>query len=181
MTNDDKVVAVYSAHEAAESDVRTLRKSGFDVTQLSIVVNDYRFEERVVGFYETHDRVRDWGVYGVLWGGVLGLLLGFDFSMSSREGFGFGLIAEPLTLGVGAAACVGGLSAFSAGIYSKILPEDSVLKYSVSIEPVDEFRLAARDASSAAAAREIIRERTQAESGAGSSAPVRLAGTKVGA
>lgn len=181
MTNDDKVVAVYSAHEAAESDVRTLRKSGYDITKLSIVVNDYRCEERIVGFYERHDRVRDWGVYGVLLGGVLGLLLGFAFSMSSRAGFGLGMFIEPLTVGLGAAVCIGGLGAVSAGVYSTILPEDSVLKYSISIETVDEFQLAARDASSASAAREIIGDRTQAAWGVGSSASVRQARTEVGA
>ena len=181
MTNDDRVVAVYSAHEAAESDVRTLRKSGYDISNLSIVVNDYHFEERIVGFYETHDRVRDWGVYSVLWGGVLGLVLGIGLTISSRTWVGIGMIIEPLAIGLGAAVCIGGLGAISAAGYAMALPKDGVLKYDLSIERIDEYRLVARGAAEAAAARDVIGERTQAEWGVRPSAAARQVRTKVGA
>jgi hypothetical protein len=153
MTDDDNVAAVFSANATAESAVQTLRKSGYDIGKLSIVLNDYRFKERIVGFYRRRDRIRDWRVYGVLWGGVLGLLLGIALSTISTTWFGLGMIAEPLTVGFGAALCIGGLGAISAGAYSMASPNDSVLKCNL-----------------------LIGERSPAMSGVLSGAPVYRAG-----
>lgn len=76
MSEDDVVVAVYRDHSSVEDAVRQLQKSGYDIRKLSIVGNDYCIEERVAGFYSTSDRVKHWGICGVIGGGTLGLLFG---------------------------------------------------------------------------------------------------------
>ncbi len=176
MIDDDNVVAVFSANARVESAVQTLRKSGYDIRKISIFLNEGRFKQRIVGFYGRRDLTGDWRVYGVLWGGVLALLLGIALSTISRTWFGLGMIAEPLTVGFGAALCIGGLGAISAGAYSMASPNHSVLKRNLPIERIDEFRLVACDAAAAAAARDIIGERRPAMSGVLSGAPVYHAG-----
>lgn len=51
MTETDPVIAVFSSHEEADSAVRTLGKSGFDIRKLSIVGKGYHSEEQPVGFF----------------------------------------------------------------------------------------------------------------------------------
>jgi hypothetical protein len=159
MSDDDIVVAVYRDHASAEDAVKQLQKSGYDIRQLSIVVKDYRIEERVVGFYSTSDRVKHWGVCGVLWGGTLGLL--FGVALIVFPDLGPGLIAEPLAVWIrgalGGAITIGGLCAGAAGINSVRLPKDSVLKFELAIEKDDEFLLVAHGtADEAAVARDIL-------------------------
>lgn len=158
MSDDDIVVAVYRDHSSAEDAVKQLQKSGYDIRKLSIVVKDYRIEERVTGFYSTSDRVKHWGICGVIWGGTLGLL--FGVALIVFPDLGPGLIAEPAVWirgALGGAITIGGLCAGAAGIYSMRLPKDSVLKFELAIEKDDEFRLVADGtADEAAVARGIL-------------------------
>lgn len=176
MSDNDIVVAVYSAHAAAEDAVKQLRKSGYDIRKLSIVVKDYHIEERVVGFYNAGDRMKHWGKYGILWGGILGLLVGA--ALFVIPGIVPGLIADPLAVWIrgalGGAVTIGGLSAMVAGAYSMSLPKDSVLKYELAIEADDEFLLVAHStAGEAALARDIIWAARPAELGVHSSVPLK--------
>lgn len=176
MSDNDIVVAIYGAHAAAESAVKELEKSGFDMRKLSIVVKDYHIEERVVGFYNAGDRVRHWGMCGLLWGGTLGLL--FGAALFVIPGIGPGLLADPLSVWVrgalGGAVTIGGLSAMGAGMYSMSLPKDSVLKYERAIETDDEFLLVAHStAGEAAVARDILWAVRPLESSVHSSVPLK--------
>jgi hypothetical protein len=66
----DAVVAVFVDHQDAEAAVRKLADSGFDMTHFSIVGQGYHSEEKVVGFYNTGDRIKFWGKNGAFWGGL---------------------------------------------------------------------------------------------------------------
>ena len=69
------VVAVYGDHNSAEAAVKKLIASGFETKNLSVVGKGYHTDEKVVGFYNTGDRVKFWGTRGAFWGGFWGLLL----------------------------------------------------------------------------------------------------------
>ena len=113
MNKRNSVVAIYISHTEAESAVKELQKSGFDMKKLSIVGRDYHTDEHVVGYYNINDRMKVWGKTGAFWGGLWGLLLGSGFFWV--PGLGPLLAAGPIvSLIVGAlegAVLVGGLSA----------------------------------------------------------------------
>jgi hypothetical protein len=83
----DSIVAVFNTHHEAEEGVKQLLKSGFDTKKLSIVGRDYHSEERVVGYYNTGDRVKYWGKLGAFWGGFWGFTvrLGILFRAGYRS------------------------------------------------------------------------------------------------
>jgi len=76
MKRNKTVVAVHSTHQTAEVAVKELQQAGFDMRKLFIVGADYRTEEKVVGFYTTGARMKNWGGFGAFWGGIWGLLVG---------------------------------------------------------------------------------------------------------
>ncbi|MGA3234819.1 MAG: general stress protein [Bryobacteraceae bacterium] len=161
MTNENAIVAVYNDHVQAEQAVDQLKRTGFDMTKLSIVGKDYHTEENVVGYYNAGDRMKYWGKMGAFWGGVWGLLFGAAFFVV--PGVGPVLVAGPVAAWIVAAlegaAVVGGLSAIGAGLYSIGIPKDSILRYEVALK-ADKFLLIAHGtADEVAKAKETI-ERT---------------------
>ena len=110
MTNENAIVAVYDDHAAAEEAVDQLKRTGFDMTKLSIVGKDYHTEENVVGYYNGGDRMKYWGKMGAFWGGLWGLLFGAAFFVV--PGIGPVLVAGPVAAWIAAAlegaAVVGG-------------------------------------------------------------------------
>jgi hypothetical protein len=131
----NSVIAIYSSHGEAEAAVKALQHSGFDMTKLSIVGQDYRTEEDVVGYYTTGDRMKAWGASGAFWGGLWGMLFGAAFFMV--PGIGPLLMAGPIVAWiVGAlegAVVVGGLSALGAALVSAGIPADSAIKYETEL------------------------------------------------
>jgi hypothetical protein len=129
------VVAVYPTHETAEVAIRDLKMAGFDLKRLSIIGQDIREEEHVVGFYNTGERVAYWGSAGALWGGLFGFIVGTGLFFF--PGVGPVFVAGPaLAWVVGAlegAIVVGGLSALGAALYSAGIPKDSVVQYETDV------------------------------------------------
>ena len=148
MSKKDSIVAIYPSHTAAETAVKELQKSGFDMKKLSIVGRDYHADEHVVGYYNAGDRMKVWGKTGAFWGGIWGLLFGSAFFWI--PGLGPLLVAGPLVSWIIGAlegavvvgAAVSGLSAIGAGLYGLGIPKDSVLRYETAIK-TDKFVLIA--------------------------------------
>lgn len=118
MSEYNSVVGVFDSHELTEAAVGNLKSSGLDITKLSIVGRDTHTDERVVGYYNTGDRLKYWGSQGAIWGGFWGLLMGAGFFWV--PGVGPLLVAGPLVglivSAVEGAAVVGGLSALGAAL-----------------------------------------------------------------
>jgi hypothetical protein len=136
MKNQNSVVAVFDDHVAAEAAVKKLSAAGFDIKNLSVVGKGYHTEEKVVGFYNTGDRIKFWGKRGAFWGGLWGLFVGGLFVSVPVVGqvVVLGYLA---TMAIGAletAAVVGGLSALSAALYGIGIPKDSVIKYETALK-----------------------------------------------
>jgi len=158
----DAVVAVYTTHAEAEAAVKELQRAGIDMHTLSIVGKDAHTDERVVGYYNAGDRMKYWGKTGAFWGGVWGMLLGSAFF--AIPGIGPVLVAGPLvTWIVGAlegAIAVGGLSAIGAGLYSVVIPKDSIVQYELALK-TDQFLLMAHGTSTEVAKVKAILELTK--------------------
>jgi hypothetical protein len=159
MTNNDSVVAIFKSHIEAETAVKELQKSGFDMKKLSIVGRDYHTDENVVGYYNVGERMKYWGKLGAFWGGFWGLLVGSAFFVI--PGIGPLLLAGPI-IGwiVGAlegAVVVGGLSALGAGLYSLGIPKDSILQYETAVKGGKYVLIAHASDAESIQAREILR------------------------
>jgi hypothetical protein len=158
MTNNNAVVAIYKSHAEAETAVKELQTSGFDMKKLSIVGRDYHTDENVVGYYNAGDRMKYWGKAGAFWGGIWGLLFGSAFFFV--PGVGPLLVAGPLVGWiVGAlegAIVVGGLSAIGAGLYSLGIPKDSILRYETAVKTGKYVVIAHGSPAETSQAQEII-------------------------
>lgn len=136
MKNGNAVVAIYNSHAEAEQAVKKLEKNGYDMKNLSIVGKDYHTAENVVGYYNTGDRMKQWGSNGAFWGSIWGMLVGSAFFMI--PGVGPVLIAGTFVSAVvGAlegAVVVGGTSALGAALFSIGIPENSVVEYETEIK-----------------------------------------------
>ncbi len=130
------VVATFGQHEQAESAIKELKSSGFNIKKLSIIGRDYHTEEAVSGFYNTGDRMKYWGKLGAFWGGLWGMLFGAAFLVIPGIGpvVAAGSLVAWIVGALEGAVAIGGLSALGAGLFSFGIPKDSVLKYETSVK-----------------------------------------------
>ena len=120
MQKADSVIAVFSEHNAAEAAIKKLAAAGFEMKNLSVVGKGYHSDEKVVGFYNTGDRIKFWGSRGAFWGGFWGLFFGGVFMTIPVVGhvIVLGYLAAMAVSAVESAVLVGGLSALGAALYS---------------------------------------------------------------
>ena len=125
--------------------MKSLTASGFEMKNLSVVGKGYHSDEKVVGFYNTGDRVKFWGSRGAFWGGFWGLFFGGIFLTIPIVGHVvvLGYLATIVVAGLENAVVVGGLSALGAALYSLGIPKDSVLQYETDLK-ADSFLVMAR-------------------------------------
>lgn len=130
------VVAVFKRHQDAEDTIRKLAGGGFDMTHFSIVGQGFHSEEKVVGFYNTGDRIKFWGKNGAFWGGLWSLFFGGIFLTIPVIGpvMVLGHLAAMVVAAVEGAVLVGGLSALGAALYSIGIPKDSVIQYEEAVK-----------------------------------------------
>jgi hypothetical protein len=160
MDKFETAVAVFPDHEAAENAVKSLTSAGFDMKNLSVVGKGYHSEEKVVGFYNTGDRVKFWGTRGAFWGGFWGLFLGGLFMTIPVVGHVvvLGYLAAIVASGLENAIVVGGLSALGAALYGLGIPKNSVLQYETDLK-ADGFLVMARGpAAEVERARKLLAE-----------------------
>jgi hypothetical protein len=136
MSQIDTVIAVFTDHQSAERAVMKLTEAGFEMKNLSVVGKGYHTEEKVVGFFNTGDRVKFWGVRGAFWGGLWGLFFGGLFLTVPILGHVvvLGYLAAVAVSALESAILVGGLSALGAALYSIGIPKDSVIEYEAAVK-----------------------------------------------
>lgn len=136
MDHNDSVIAIFADHNAAEVAIKKLTDAGFEMKHLSVVGKGYHTDEKVVGFYNTGDRVKFWGTRGAFWGGFWGLFFGGLFMTVPLVGHVvvLGYLATVAVSAIENAVLVGGLSALGAAIYSVGVPKDSVLQYETALK-----------------------------------------------
>ena len=136
MSDQNSIVVVYGSHADAESAVKELKKSGFDIKKISILGKEYHTEEQVVGYYNAGDRMKAWGKTGAFWGGLWGMLFGSALFVIPGVGplFAAGPLVAWIVGALEGAAVVGGMSALGAGLYSVGIPKDSILNYETQIK-----------------------------------------------
>ena len=145
MTEPNSVIAVFADHQAAEVAVKKLASEGIDMKHLSVVGKGYHTDEKVVGFYNTGDRIKFWGTNGAFWGGLWGWLAGGVFITAPVAGpvVVVGYLAAIVISAIEGAVVVGGLSALGAALFSIGIPKNSVVAYETDVK-ADNFLVMAR-------------------------------------
>lgn len=158
MKNPNTVVAVFADHATAETAVKKLAAADFKMKNLSVVGQGYHTEEKVVGFYNTGDRVRFWGSRGALWGALWGLFFGGVFVTLPITGpvVILGYLGVAVMSAIEGAVVVGGVSALGAALFSIGIPKDSVLDYEAAVKADNFLVLAQSNAEQVARAKEIL-------------------------
>jgi len=151
MDKFETTIAVFPDHTGAETAVKALNAAGFDMKNLSVVGKGYHSEEKVIGFYNTGDRVKFWGSRGAFWGGFWGLFFGGLFLATPLGSpvFVVGFLATMVAAGIENAVVVGALSALGAALFSIGVPKNSVLQYETEIG-ADNFLVMARGSAAEA-------------------------------
>jgi len=136
MFQNESVVAVFGEHQEADAAVKRLAHSGVAIENLSVVGKGYHSEEKVVGFYNTGDRIKFWGKRGVFWGTLWGVFLGGVSLTIPVVGhiMVLGYLASIVVSAVEGGIMVGGLSALGAALYSAGVPRDSVVQYEQAVK-----------------------------------------------
>jgi hypothetical protein len=136
MEKTDTVVAVFDGHPAAEAAIRQLAGAGFAMKQLSIVGKGYHTDEKVVGFYNTGDRIRFWGTRGAVWGALWSLFFGGLFITIPVVGplVMLGYVAAAAIMAIENAVILRGLSALGAALFSIGIPKNTVLQYEAAVK-----------------------------------------------
>jgi hypothetical protein len=144
MTELNAVIAVFDDHQGAEAAIKKLADSGIDMKHLSIVGQGYHTDEKVVGFYNTGDRMKFWGTRGALWGGLWGWFVGGMFMIIPGVGHVvvLGYLATIVISAIEGAVVVGGLSTLGAALYGSGIPKDSVVAYESALK-ADKFLVTA--------------------------------------
>ena len=161
-TQQNAVVAVFAHHQDAEDAVRKLASGGFDMTHFSIVGKGFHAEEKVVGFYNTGDRIKFWGKSGAFWGGLWGLFFGGIFLTIPVVGpvMVLGHLAAMVVAAVEGAIVFGGLSALGAALFSIGIPKDSVIAYEQAVK-TDKFLVVAHGSADEMERSRVILEASQ--------------------
>jgi len=158
MAEHNAVVGVFDSHIKAETSIKELQRSGFDMKKLSIVGKDYHPEEHVIGYYNAGDRMKVWGKLGAFWGGVWGLL--FGSALFVMPGIGplmvFGPLVGWIVGALEGAVVVGGLSALAAALFSIGIPKDSIMQYETAIKSAKFLVIAHGTADEMAKAKSIL-------------------------
>jgi uncharacterized membrane protein len=136
MKSENAMVAIYDNHNDAEQAIKELQKGGYDMKNLSIVGRDYHTDENVVGYYNTGDRMKEWGGNGAFWGSLWGLMVGSAFFIIPGVGpiLIAGSFVSALVGALEGAVVFGGLSVLGAGLASLGIPKDSILEYETEIK-----------------------------------------------
>lgn len=158
MSEQNAVIGVFNTHTEAETSIKELQQSGFDMKKLSIVGKDYHTEEHVVGYYNTGDRIKVWGKLGAYWGGFWGLLFGSALFVVPGIGplFVFGPLAGWIFGALEGAVVVGSVSALAAALVSIGIPENSSLVYETALKSDKFLVIAHGTADEVAKAKSIL-------------------------
>jgi hypothetical protein len=136
MTGNDVLIATFDDHREADAAVRKLFESGFDMKNFSVIGKGYHTEEKVVGFYNTGDRMKLWGRYGAFWGALWGILFGGVFLTLPIIGpvVVTGYLASMVVAAVEGAVVVGGVSALGAALFNAGVPKDHVIHHETAVQ-----------------------------------------------
>lgn len=136
MPEKDVTIGIFIDHKSADEAINVLISGGFDKRALSIVGKGFQAEEKVVGFYNSGERIVFWGTRGTFWGGLWKLFSGGAFLTLPIIGhvMVLGSLASAVVSAAQGAQVVGGLSALGAALVSVGVQRTNVLEYEAALK-----------------------------------------------
>lgn len=127
MENQKLFIANYKTQQEAENAIKKLKKSGYDITKLSVMGTDCYIEQNVLGYFNIYDKMEKWSILGLFAIGLCGLLFGllfiFNFT-ASIPSFKIPIIY----------ACVAILLAVVLPLISMRFSKDRSIKYKTEVK-----------------------------------------------
>ncbi|MEI9900656.1 MAG: hypothetical protein WDN31_11640 [Hyphomicrobium sp.] len=120
----------------AEAAVKQLTASGFDAGSLSVIGKGYHTEEKVLGFYNTGDRIKIWGSQarsGAASGACSSAACSSASPITGPVLF-LGYLGSVALTAIESAVVVGGAGAIVGALFSIGIPKDSVVRYDAAIK-----------------------------------------------
>jgi len=158
MEQHDSLICISNTHAEAETAIRSLNSSGFDVKTLSLIGKGYHSEEHPIGFYTSADKMRAWGGVGAFWGGIWGLILApaaFVLPGVGILAMG-GPVVAALFAALEGAVLLGGASAIGAALTMIGIPGNLIVKYEVALKAEKYVLILHGEASEVAKARSVL-------------------------
>ncbi len=125
-------IAIFASHEDAEEAILVLKEAGYNLTNLSIIGQDFQVEDHPIAIINKDDRMWAWSKNGAFWGFAFGVLAQSAFLVIPGLGYVFAAghiisIIEGVLLGAGCGAVGGAL--LSLGI-----PENDISEYESALK-----------------------------------------------
>lgn len=136
MQDQNKLIAIFENHAEAEDAVRLLQSRGFDMKNMTLIGQDYHTEEHPLGYVNTGNRVKYWGKFGALWGGLCGILFGSALLVVPGVGqlVVLGALTSALVNAVGGAVIGGAVGAAGGALASIGIPKNAVIQYETALK-----------------------------------------------
>lgn len=130
------VVAVFTAHQAAETAVNRLSAAGFQMKNLSVIGRGSQSAETAIGFYSIAERDHFWGARGTFWGTLWGRFVGGAFLTTPLLGpvVILGRLAPIAVASLENADFIAELSIVGAALYTIGISKESALDYEEAVK-----------------------------------------------
>ncbi len=154
MTTLSVCIGAFNAQDALQS----LRASGVDDGQVSLVGKDDADDRQIHGYHTTGEVMRFWGTQGALWGSLMGVLAGVGLIFI--PGIGPLLIGGPmlsmLVGGVEGGTALAGVEALFAGVSHLAFTKDSLVLYESQLKAGKWLLVVHGDTESALRAKTVL-------------------------
>jgi hypothetical protein len=87
MKNQKLFIANYKTQQQVEDAIKKLKKSGYDITKLSIIGTECHTEQSVLGYFNIYDKMEKWNSLGLFVIGLCGFLFGLFFIFNFAASF----------------------------------------------------------------------------------------------
>ena len=127
MENQKLFVANYQTQQQVEDAIKKLKKSGYDITKLSVIGTECHTEQSVLGYFNIYDKMEKWSTLVFFSVGLCGLLFGLLFIFNFAASFPYFKI--PIIY-----ACIAILLGATLPLIGMGFSKDKTIKYKTEVK-----------------------------------------------
>lgn len=127
MENQKLFVANYQTQQQVEDAIKKLKKSGYDITKLSVIGTECHTEQSVLGYFNIYDKMEKWSTLVFFAVGLCGLLFGLLFIFNFAASFPYFKI--PIIY-----ACIAILLGATLPLIDMGFSKDKTIKYKTEVK-----------------------------------------------
>lgn len=127
MENQKLFVANYQTQQQVEDAIKKLKKSGYDITKLSVIGTECHTEQSILGYFNIYDKMEKWSTLVFFAVGLCGLLFGLLFIFNFAASFPYFKI--PIIY-----ACIAILLGATLPLIGMGFSKDKTIKYKTEVK-----------------------------------------------